>query len=117
MAGQDDYKTISTTVTDVVTEVRFYTETVEHIKANHPEVPIELPCITGAIETCIVDPTYIEDSRNNSVVFVDEDSTNSEGYPLRIPIKRIEEKSGLLKTAFFGPTTENATIIYRKRKP
>lgn len=99
-----DFKIIATAVFSTVTEVRLYDETIEHIKEGHPEVPIELPSISAAVENTIVNPTHIEESHTNSYVFVDSLSTNSSGDPLRVPVKLVDGSSGVVKSAYFAST-------------
>jgi len=112
-----DYKVIKTSVLPAeLTEVRFYAETVDHVRAEHPEVPIELPSITEATEQAISNPTQVEKSYNNSYVFVDAGTTNAGGDPLRVPVKRVSETSGRVKTVFFASTEGSRNVIYRKNQ-
>ncbi|MBV8473538.1 MAG: hypothetical protein JO107_16955 [Hyphomicrobiales bacterium] len=77
-----EYKVFSTKILPTLEEVRLYDETVEHVKeshgdgdfANSPQMP--LPCILDAVGNAIVNPTHVERSYGNSVVFVDAASTN-----------------------------------------
>lgn len=80
----DRYSLIKTSAYPGVSEVRFYDETLEHIKEEHPEVPIELPCILNGVKNCVITPTHVEASYGRSYVFVDFDTTNASGYPLRV---------------------------------
>lgn len=110
----DEYTLIKTTVFTGVTEVRFYEETVGHIKEEHPEIPIELPSIHGSVEKCIVSPTHVEGSYGNSFVFVDAESTNASGDPLRVPVKIVEGTSARVKTAYFASTSGERNIVWRR---
>ncbi|RVG48074.1 hypothetical protein CN162_12560 [Sinorhizobium meliloti] len=112
----DPIRIIRTQVFSTVTDVRLYEETLNHIKEQHPEVPIELPSLMEALSTAIQAPTHVEASHTNSYVFVDSGSTNASGNPLRIPVKVIEGTSGLIKTAFFSDTLKPGTIVYRRSK-
>lgn len=107
------YKIIRTEVLSNVTEVHLYEETIEHVKSNHPEVPIELPSIDASVENAIVNPTHVEVSYNNSYVFVDANSTNSSGDPLRVPIKVVTGTSGRVKTIFFGTAAPKPIVWTR----
>jgi hypothetical protein len=108
------YKLISTSVYPGVTEVRLYAQTVEHVKEHHPEIPLELPCISAAVEQCIVSPTSVEASYSNSVIFVDTDTTNASGDPLRIPVKIVEGTSGRVKTIYFASTEDQPQTLWRR---
>lgn len=111
------FKKISTDVIDGLVEVRFYDETIAHIKEGHPEIPIELPCVTSAVEKAIVNPTVVEESYDNSFVFVDEETTNKSGDPLRVPVKVIEgTNSGRVKTAYFATSDEQKPVRYRRKQ-
>jgi hypothetical protein len=110
-----DYKIVSTNVIPSVTEVRWYVETIDHIKERHPEVPIELPSVSEAVTNAIKNPTQVESSHTNSFVYVDAETTNQSGDPLRVPVKIIEGTSGLLKSAYFATPEGTANnIIWRK---
>jgi hypothetical protein len=98
-----DFIVFYTNVYPVITEVRLYEETIEHIKTSHPEVPIELPSVLNAIENAVKEPSWIEVGQTpNSYVYVDHNSTNKSGDPLRVPVKVVEGTSGYVKTAFFA---------------
>jgi len=106
---------IKTAVFSGVTDVRFYDETLDHIREEHPEVPILLPSIYGSVQQGIFQPTHIEVSYGNSFVFVDADTTNAWGDPLRIPVKMVEGTSGRIKTVYFATVTGAApTIVWRR---
>ncbi|WP_341912834.1 hypothetical protein [Ferrovibrio terrae] len=111
-----DYKVIKTNVVPGLTEVRFYQETVGHIRERHPEVPIELPSIEGALASAISDPTHVEKSYGGSYVFVDANSTNRSGDPFRVAVKPVEEGSGRVRTAYFASTDHEPEIIWRSNK-
>jgi hypothetical protein len=105
---------ITTTVFSNVETVRFYDETLEHIKEQHPEIPIELPSIHQSVERAIVHPSHIEASYSNSYVFVDAETTNAFGDPLRVPVKIVEGTSARVKTVFFATTSGAPNIVWRK---
>jgi hypothetical protein len=109
-----NYKLIKTTIIPAVTEVRFYTDTVEKIKEGHPEVPIELPSIMDAAEKAIVAPTHIETSYGNSYVYVDAESTNVSGDPLRVPVKMVTGSSARVKSVYFASTESEHNVIWRR---
>ena len=111
----NDYRIISTNILTHLKEVRLYDDTVEHVKDEHPEVPIELPSVRDAIERAVAMPTHVEASRTNprSVVFVDADSMNKGGDPLRVPVKMVEGTlSGRVQTAYFGSTSSSVTVVW-----
>lgn len=109
-----DYKVISTNKLSTLTEVRFYEETVSHVKEEHPEVPIELPCIATAVEGAIQNPSRIESSYGNSVIFVDTGTTNAKGEPLRVPVKHIAGTSGRVRTVYFASSNSTPSVIWRR---
>lgn len=90
-----DYKVISTSVLQALTEVRIYDETIKHVEEEH-QIPVRLPCIQTAVENAIIDPTQIERSYGNSFVYMDTATTNASGDPLRIPVKKSKERPGVL---------------------
>jgi hypothetical protein len=108
-----DYKIITTSVLKDIEEVRLYEDTSEHIRENHPEVPILLPSVQSAVEKAIVEPTHVEQSYGGSYVFVDRESTNRSGDPLRVPVKLIGERSGRVRTAYFAETT-GPNVVWRR---
>ena len=111
-----DFKIIITSVIPEVTSVRFYDETVLHVKEEHPEVPIELPSIEGAVNTTLTAPTQIERSHSNSYVFVHDGMTNKSGDPLRVPVKMIDgTTSGRIRTVYFASKeTPVQSIVWRR---
>jgi len=109
----DEFTLIKTTVFSGVTEVRFYSDTLPHI-LEHEEIPILLPSVFGSIEQTIINPTHIESSYRNSYVFVNAETTNWSGDPLRIPVKIIEGTSGLLKTVYFASSSGVPNIVWRR---
>ena len=109
-----DYYVIFTNILPDVAEVRFYEETVDHVIAEHPEVPIELPSIRTAVGSAITNPTHIESSYNNSLVFVDANTTNASGDPLRVPVKQVSGNSARVKTVYFASSTGEPNIIWRR---
>lgn len=110
----DEFTLIKTAVFSGVTDVRFYDDTIEHIKENHPEVPILLPSIYSGVERCLLQPTHIEGSYGNSYVFVDAQSTNASGDPLRVPVKIVEGTSARVKTVLFASSSGTPNIVWRR---
>jgi hypothetical protein len=113
----DSYILFKTSVIPEVTEVRVYSETLDHVQENHPELGgifPQLPMATSGVGVAYVDPTHVENPRPGAYVFVDATSTNAEGDPLRAPVKVIENTSALAKTFYFAETTGNANIVWRK---
>jgi hypothetical protein len=108
------FKLIRTVVFAGVKEVRFYDETLDHVKKQHPEIPIELPSIYEAVEQAVIDPTHIEAGHSNSVIFVDANTTSAFEDPLRVPIKIAEGTSGRIKTLYFASTEDVRKILWRK---
>lgn len=109
-----DYKKIETDVIAGLTEVRLYEETLNHIRENHPEVPILLPIIQEALANAIIRPSYVEASYGGSYEFVDQESTNSSGDPLRVPVKPVGDNSGRIRTAYFASTANPGQVIWRR---
>lgn len=106
---------IKTAAFHLVTEVRVYEETIEHIRDGHPEVPIDLPSLMAGLEGTISNPSHIETgNRENTLIYVDEHSTNASGDPFRVPVKVIEGTSGLLKTAYFATPTNPGLVVWRR---
>jgi hypothetical protein len=95
-------------------EIRLYDETIEHVIDEHPEVPIELPSIQEAVTKAVTAPTHVEGSYNNSVVFVDANTTNRSGDPLRVPVKHVRGTSGRIKSVYFASTSGERNIIWRR---
>jgi hypothetical protein len=113
-----DYRVIKTGAIPAVTEVRLYDETLDHVREDHPEVPIELPCMASAVERAITQPTHVESSHGGSFVFVDEESTNASGDPLRVPVKPIVGTSARVRTVLFAEAdTPDDKIVYRRKRP
>jgi hypothetical protein len=114
MAESGKYIVISTAIIDELTEVRLYDETVGHVKERHPEIPIELPSMTTATAGAIANPTHVEETYDQSYVFVDAETTNRSGDPLRVPVKVIEGTSGRVKTVYFASTEGERKIVWRR---
>jgi hypothetical protein len=96
-----------------IKEVRLYDETIQKVIAGHPEVRAELPVISYAVQKAIVTPTAIELSYSNSYVFVDHNSVNRSGAPLRVPVRGVTDTSARVTTFFFG-TAPQANVIWRR---
>ena len=99
----------------LVTEVRVYAETIDHIRDEHPEIPIELPSLIHGMTNTLEQPAYIEQgNRPNTYVYVDPTSTNASGDPFRVPVKIISGTSALVKTAFFASPENPPLIVWRR---
>lgn len=109
-----DYRLIVTDVIPDLKEVRLYEDTVQHIRDAHPEIPILLPAVQSAVERAISHPAHVEVSYGGSYVFVDGNSTNRAGDPLRVPVKPIGGKSGRVRTAYFATTAATAIVIWKR---
>jgi hypothetical protein len=109
-----DYSVILTNATFGLVEVRLYEDTISHIREHHPEVPILLPCIASAVTNAIANPTHVEGSYGGSFVFVDANTTDASGDPLRIPVKPIEGNSGRVRTVYFAASGSSPNIVWRR---
>lgn len=107
---------VITTVINEVQMVAIYPETIHHIIRNHPEIGrnAELPSILHAIETTLTNPSRVERSYNNSFVFVDQNSTNASGEPLRVPVKLVVGTSARMKSAYFASTQGSRDVIWTR---
>jgi len=107
---------VVTTVISEVQMVAIYPETIDHIIRNHPEIGRNagLPSLLHAIETTLTNPSLVEKSYNNSFVFVDQNSTNASGEPLRVPVKVVEGTSARLKSAYFASTQGSREVIWTR---
>jgi hypothetical protein len=105
---------MKTTAIPAVAEVRLYADTEQHIREEHPEVPLDLPSVHGAIKKAVEAPTHVEISYANSYVYVDGTSTNASGDPLRVPVKIVANTSARVKTAYFAATPAGANVVWRR---
>lgn len=116
----DDFRIIPCNCVPGLVHVRVYAETIQHIFDNHPEISrtfVGTPSFDHALTTTISDPSWVEESYANSVVFVNDSATNWSGQPMRVPVKVLADKqSGYMKTAFFGTTETPDALIYTKAK-
>ena len=109
------FRTIRTGVLSQVSNVRLDDETIDHVRAHHPEVPAILPSMIAAVENTLLNPTHIEKSRSHSYVYVDAQTTNASGDPFRVPVKLIDGTSALVKTFFFASTrVSDEAIVWRR---
>ena len=101
---EDPYVTIQTSVIPEVSEVRIYESTIQHVIDHHPEIGrnIHLPVFRAAVHSTLENPTSVEPSHNNSFVFVDENTTDVRGQPLRVPVRVVTGTSARMKTAYFA---------------
>jgi hypothetical protein len=109
------YIVIKTGILSNITDVRFYEETKHHIEAEHPEVQVYLPSILYAIVNTIAYPTHVEESYGGSYVYVNAETTNASGDPLRVPVKPVEGTSARVRTAYFATTEGPSNIVWRRR--
>jgi len=110
------YHIVKTAAFPLITEVRIYDETLDHIRENHPEVPIDFPSLMDGLSNTICHPTHVESGkRTDTFVFVSVENTNASGDPFRVPIKVIEGTSGLLKTAFFATPENPLPVVWRAK--
>src|ERR1700751_490928 len=109
-----DFRVITTGIIAEITHVRLYDETIVHILEEHPEVPFSLPCLITAISDTITLPTHVEKSYGLSYVFVDAETTNAAGDPLRVPVKLVEGTTGRVRTAYFAAKEGLPEIIWRR---
>lgn len=100
-----------------VTEVRVYDQALDHVKQRHPEVPIELPSLSYALEKAISDPSHVETSRTGHYTYVHAGMTNYSGDPLRVVVKVIQETSARMQTAYFASRTGTSfNIVWTRDK-
>jgi hypothetical protein len=100
-----------------VDEIILSEETWQHIVANHPMMGF--PSFEAAIIACVTSAaTTVHQSRTNprSLVYVDANSTNIHGNPLRVPVKRMESNSGYIATAVFASSESPGVVLWRKPK-
>jgi hypothetical protein len=114
----NNFKVFKTSAVSSLTEVRLYDDVFEHVKESHGDdfagsLSFPLPSIVHAVGNAIMDPTHVEEGHSNSVVFVDVNSTNASGDPLRVPVKIITGASGRVKTFFFASSNATPKIIFR----
>lgn len=120
MSGDDDEDGFREYGTDVlpgrIKTVRIYDSTKEHIKEEHPEVPIELPSLEHAVEKAITDPSHVEKGGEKSYVFVDTNSTNRSGHPFRLPVVVVADvdQAGRVATGFFGTKEGPVEKVYER---
>lgn len=77
-------------------------------------MPIELPCIKMAVTNALQKPTHVEKSYSNSYVYVDKDTANDSGDPLRVPVKGVTGTLGRVKTIYFASTGDREVIWRRE---
>jgi hypothetical protein len=109
-----DFKVIFTGILPNVTEVRLYDETITKVTDDHLEIPIGLPCIDTAMTKAICNPTHVEGSYGNSVVYVDAETTNVSGDPFRVPVKIVSGTSGRVKSFYFASSNSTGKIIWSR---
>ena len=91
-------------------------DTWRHILEDHSI--FGLPCVEAAIGNAVtVSTTSVHQSRTNqrSVVFVDANSTNIHGEPLRVPVKIIGNNTGFITSAYFASSKSHGFEIWRAK--
>lgn len=104
----EGYAELETDAAPGIRRVRLYEETISHVRAEHggtftAQFPVEFPFVIQAVAKTVVEPTQVNESYGNSVEFIDENTVNFSGHPLRVYVKRVDgTTSGRVKTFFFG---------------
>ena len=111
-------KLISTTALPALREVLLADDTWEQIKRKHPELGL-IPSFYDAVINTVQNPTavYLSATRpEDSVVFLDSQTTSLGGSPLRIPVKisAANTAAGFVSTAHFSDTTSQGTLIWER---
>lgn len=91
-------------------------ETWDHILKDHGI--FGLPTFQTAIENAVtISATTVHQSRTNprSVVFVDANSTNIHGEPLRVPVKIVGNSTGFITSAYFAASKSHGDEIWRAK--
>jgi hypothetical protein len=104
-----DYIKIKTSAVETVTEVLLYEETIAKVAVGHPEIPVGLPSIHGAVTKAIVNPTRTNQTRPRSVVYIDDATTNASGDPLVVPCRIVEGTSARVASFYFA-SSENTEV-------
>ncbi len=101
---QTSFRVIKTTAIPNITEVRYYDETIEHIREQHAEFSSYFPSLDHAICDAIENPTHVYQARtspqSSGFRYVSASTTYS-GNSLVVIVKPIATTSGLVKTAYF----------------
>ncbi len=86
-----------------------YEETIDHVKAEHSaQFPVELPSMINAVSGTLKEPTRTSDSYNNSVEYINDNTINRKGHPLRVYVQKISgTTSGYMTTFFFGTVQDD----------
>ncbi len=102
--GDDGFRVIKTTAISNITEVRYYDETIEHIREQHAEFSSYFPSLDHAICDAIENPTHVyqaSTSPQSSGFRYVSSSTTYDDNLLVVIVKPIATTSGLVKTAYF----------------
>jgi hypothetical protein len=115
-AEDDPHFVVETDVIPEVTSVRIYQSSLQHVIVHRPEIGrnVHLPSIVGAVTKGLTGPTTVEPSYNQSFVFVDEDSTDVRGQPLRIAVRVVSGTSCRMKSFYFAEPENPKPTIYRR---
>jgi len=100
------YIKIETTAVPAVTEVLLYEETIAKVRVGHPEIPVELPIVQGAVRKAIQQPTRTKQNRPRTVTYIDDATTNAGGDPLVVPCRIVEGTSARVASFYFA-SSEN----------
>ena len=102
--GDNGFRIIKTTAIPNITEVRYYDETIEHIREQHAEFSSYFPSLDHAICDAIENPTHVYQAstspQSSGFRYVSSSSTYEDNL-LVVIVKPIATTSGLIKTAYF----------------
>jgi hypothetical protein len=113
MSSSEDILNVFTSlILQNVQQILLSKETLNHILEDHSI--FGLPSIEAAIGSAVtVSATSVHQSRTNyrSVVFVDSNSTNIYGEPLRVPVKIVGNNTGFITSAYFASSKSHGIEI------
>lgn len=117
--NQDNFRIITTTAIPDITEVRYYDETIDHIREQHTELKNYFPSLDHAICDAIENPTHVyqtNTSPQSSGFRYTSTRSTYEGNPLIVIVKPIETTSGIVKTAYFAGQVPG-NLLYSSQSP
>jgi hypothetical protein len=117
--NQDSFRIIKTTAIPDITEVRYYDETIDHIREQHTELTNYFPSFDHAICDAIENPTHVyktNTSPQSSGFRYTSTRSTYEGNPLVVIVKPIETTSGVVKTAYFAGQVPG-NLLYSSQSP
>lgn len=109
------FKSIQSTIIPNLQEILFYESALAHLVEGHPE--FLLPSLHRAIESAVsitATSVHVSSTSPSSVIFVDSNTTNRRGQPLRVPVKLLGNSTGSIKTAYFASSKSPDVEIWRK---